>query len=247
MKKISKEPKRTIHTSRTLMFAELARIMDHGRHGGAYLSSLDDNVISKTTRTNQAKTNRLLTNLYGFDLHRPDFKAFAYFWGQAGTEEQPILALIYALGRDYLLEESISVVHRTALGERVAVEKFEDQLEQLHPQRFSPKTLRSVAQNLASSWKQAGFITGKVKNIRTQPEITHTCISFAMLLAYLAGKRGEFILDSPWVKALGLSQDQIRALAYEATKRDLLQYNSAGEVTSISFDHLLNKLDIHGI
>lgn len=247
MKKSSKEKIRTIHTNRTLMFVELARVMDHGIHDDRYLDSLNNNITNKATRTNQDKTTKLLIKLYGFKSEEPDFKAFTHFWQLSDQYERPVLALLLALSHDNLLKESISVVLGTPLGEKVEITRLEDNIEIHHPHRYSPKTLRSTAQNLASSWKQAGFITGKVKNIRTQPDITYTCISSAMLLAYLAGKRGEFILDSSWVMALGLNKDQIKTLAFEATKRDLLQYNSAGEVTSISFDHLLRKLGIHGI
>jgi hypothetical protein len=48
------------------------------------------------------------------------------------------------------------------------------------------------------------------------------------------------------VKALTLDERTIRSLAIEAAKRDLLQYQYAGNVTSITFKNLLNKLDING-
>jgi len=65
-------------------------------------------------------------------------------------------------------------------------------------------------------------------------------------MAYLNGLRGDFILTSDWVKALTLDERTIRSLAIEAAKRDLLQYQYAGNVTSITFKNLLNKLDING-
>jgi hypothetical protein len=133
------------------------------------------------------------------------------------------------------------------MGEKVSIEKLETNLEAHHPGRFSDNTRRSVAQNIASSWKQAGFITGKVKNIRTQPEVDYLVVAFALLLSYLNGDRGDFMLNSKWVKALGVGEDKVRELAFEAAKRDYLQYQSAGEVTTISFQKLLDKLDINGI
>ncbi|MCB0520341.1 MAG: hypothetical protein H6577_03630 [Lewinellaceae bacterium] len=237
----------TIHTARTLMFAELARVMDHGIQDDSYLDALEDNVANKTTKTNLKFTNQLLTRLYCFEINDLAFKCFKHFWQLATEQEQPILALLYALGNDYLLSESAVVVMSTPLGEKVAVEKLEENLEQYHPGRFSPKTRRSVAQNIASSWKQAGFITGKVKNIRTQPEVTYLVTAFALLLAYLHGDRGDFMLNSKWVKALGIGEDKVRELAFEAAKRDYLQYQSAGEVTTISFNNLLTQLGIDGI
>lgn len=238
---------KTIHTSRTLMFAELARVMDHAAQDDSYLESLKENVTNKSTKSNQGKTLRYLTQLYGFEHTEPAFKCFKYFWQQAAETDKPILTLQYALSKDYLLSESIPVVLSTPIGEKVPIGKLEANIEALHPGRFSDNTRRSIAQNIASSWKQAGYITGKVKNIRTQAHPGYLVVTLALLLSYLNGDRGDFILKSKWVKALGIGEEQVRELAFEAAKRDLLQYQFAGAVTTITFSNLLNKLDIHGI
>lgn len=239
-------PTKTIHTSRTIMFAELQKVMDFAIHDDDYLDSLSQNVINKKTQSGIEKTTRYLTNLYGFDLNYAPFKAFKYFWQISDERDQPLLALLYAIGQDYLLAESIPVVTETKLGEKVTVEKMEENIESYYPNRYSDNTRKSMAQNIASSWKQARFITGKVKNIRTQPDITYKVVAFAFFMAYLNDLRGDFILTSKWVKALSLGDASIRELAIEAAKRDLLQYQYAGSVTAISFTNLTNKLEING-
>jgi len=238
---------KTIHTSRTIMFAELQKVMDFAIHDDDYLDSLSQNVINKKTQSGIEKTTRYLTSLYGFDLNYPPFKAFKYFWQISDERDQPLLALLYAIGQDYLLAESIPVVAETKLGEKVTVEKMEENIESFYPKRYSENTRKSMAQNIASSWKQAYFITGKVKNIRTQPDITYNVVAFAFFMAYLHDLRGDFILTSKWVKALSLSDSNVRELAIEAAKRDILQYQYAGNVTAISFTNLTNKLEINGI
>jgi hypothetical protein len=122
-----------------------------------------------------------------------------------------------------------------------------ENIEKYHPKRFTDNTLRSVAQNIASSWKQAGFITGKVKNIRTHPDVSYKVATFAMLLSFLEGDRGDFIMHSDCVNALCLGETRLRELAVEASKRDYLQYQYAGSVTSISFDKLINKIGLDAI
>jgi hypothetical protein len=139
------------------------------------------------------------------------------------------------------------VVSETKLLDKVYIEKIEDNIEKYHPNRFTKNTLRSVAQNIASSWKQAGFITGKVKNIRTQPTITYNIAAFAFIIAYLSNLRGDYIISSKWVKALCLNDKQIRELAIEASSRGLIQYQYAGNVTSITCGELLKKLEINDI
>jgi hypothetical protein len=122
-----------------------------------------------------------------------------------------------------------------------------DNIANHHQGRFGEKTARSTSKNIASSWKQAGFITGKVKNIRSQPSISYKIVAFAMLLSYLKGDKGDFLIKSSTVQALCLNEDKLRDLTFEASKRDYLQYQYAGNVTSISFDLFLNKLGINAI
>lgn len=237
----------TVHTSRTMMFAELSKVMDYVAEDDTYLDSLHLNITNKKTKSNQDKTTGFLQQLYGFDLKEPSFLSFKYFWQIAEAKDKPVLTLLYAIGRDYLLAESYPVVASTNQGEKVTIEKLEETIDSYHPKRYTDNTKRSLAQNIASSWKQAGFITGKVKNIRTQPDIGYAIVAFAFLMAYLNGERGDFILTSIWSKALCLGENQLRELANEASKRDLLQYQYAGNITSISFTNLLNQLDIDGI
>ena len=240
-------PTKTIHTSRTIMFSELTKVMDHAIQDNNYLDSLSQNVINKKTSSGIRKTTEYLTALYRFDLNYPPFKALKYFWQISEEKDKPFLALLYSIGHDYMLAESIPTVIETKIGEKVNIERIDEMIETNHPSRYSANTRRSMAQNLASSWKQAGFITGKVKNIRTQPVIGYHIIAFALFMAYLDGLRGDFILTSKWVKALSLSDLNVRELAIEAAKRDFMQYQFAGSVTAISFTNLITKLEIDGI
>ena len=228
------------------MFAELAKVMNHGIDSDNYYDTLKQNAISTATQSGITKTSRYLKSLYDLDASQPQFMAFKHFWSIAHERDKPLLALIYAIGNDYQLKNSIPVINNTEIGKKVTVESIESNIENLYPQKYSANTKRSMAQNIASSWKQAGFITGKVKNIRTQPEINYLVLTFAIFMAYLNGLRGDFILTSDWVKALTLDERTIRSLAIEAAKRDLLQYQYAGSITSITFKNLLNKLDING-
>jgi hypothetical protein len=241
------KPEKTAHTHRTIMFSELSKVMDHGIEEDNYLDLIHDNVINKATKSGISHTTRYLKRLYDFDTSIPNFIAFKHFWNISDEEYRTILSILYAIGNDYLLAESIPVIIDTQTGEKVTVESLENNIENNYPQKYSENTRRSTAQNIASSWKQAGFITGKIRNIRTQPDINYLVVAFAFLMAYLNGIRGDFILKSNWVKALSLDENMIRSLAIEAGKRDLLQYQFAGNVTSITFTNLLKKLNIDGI
>ena len=238
---------KTIHTGRTMMFKELSKVMDHAIIDDRYIDSLNQNIANKKTKSNQGYTNGKLKKLYVFNMQYLPFKLFKYFWQICEAKDKPVATLLYALGEDNLLGESYPVIVSTKPGDKVTIEKLEENIEALHPGLYTENTRKSAAQNVASSWKQAGFITGKVKNIRTQPHIGYHAVAFAFLMAYCNGDRGDFIMTSKWSKALCLGDSQLRELAVEAAKRDLLQYQYAGSVTAISFNNLFNKLGIDGI
>lgn len=240
------DPQTTIHTSRTIMLSELSKVMNHGISQGDFADSFSDNVAGKLSKSNQEKTNRYLKQLYKFDDEDPAFVSFRWFWKNAPESECPIITLQYAIRNDYLLTESIEVLQAARIGDKAAINYFVDNLEKCHPNRFTPATLLSVAQNIASSWKQAGFIEGKVKNIRRQPEVGYWAVTFALLLGYLDGMRGEFLLGSKYINALGMPNQRVKELILEASKRDLVQYQSSGHVTAIILSNLLAKIGIDG-
>lgn len=218
--------------------------MDFAIENKDYTTPFNNNIIGKKSNSGIIKTNRYLKQLYGFDLSDPIFKAFEYFWRVSEENEKRLLSIIYSISRDVLLAESVDVIRDTIVGEKAAIETLETNIENYNPNRFSPNTRKSMAQNIASSWKQAGFIEGKVKNIRHQPDINYRVACFAFLLAYLKGDRGDYIWSSLATKALCLSEKKLRELAIECSNRDLMQYQYAGSVTSISFNNLLNKIGI---
>ncbi|HPX79172.1 MAG: hypothetical protein GX281_07385 [Bacteroidales bacterium] len=233
---------KTIHTSRTIMFAELSQVMNHSIENSDFDDILTSNVFNKLSNRNLIKTNSYLKQLYGLDKKDLLFSCFKHYWTLVGNEKKSILALLFALSNDFLLQESIDLVVNTNVGERVAIEKFDDNIEKYHQGRYSDNTRRSAAQNVASSWKQAGYLQGKVKNIRVQPAHDYYTVAFALLLSYLHGDRGEYILLSKWVKALAINTEELRNLIKEAAKRDLLQYQYGGNVTVISFENQLKTI-----
>lgn len=228
------------------MFEEFSKVMDHSVHNDSYLESLSQNVINKKTKSGIIKTTGYLTSLYFFDIYCHSFTALKYFWGISEEKDKPILALLFAIGQDYLLEESIPVVVGFKLGDKVQAEKLKENIESLHPSRFSVESVSAIVRRLISSWKQSGYIVGKMKNIRTQPDISYIVVAFAFLMAYLNDLRGDFILTSKWVKSLALHEGVLREQIMQAAQRDLVEYQYAGNVMTISFKNLFKKLPIDG-
>lgn len=238
----------SVHTSRTMMFAELSKLMDFSIGTNTdFENLLNENVIAKQTKYNKTVTNRLLKRLYLLDDKKSVFKVLHYFWSLAHEKEKPLLALLLAITRDFLLAESIDVVTNISPGNRVDVSAIEQCVESNHPKRYTDKTRLSLAQNLASSWKQTGHITGKMKNIRTQVTPGYYAVAYALFLGYIHGLRGDFLFQTKWTKVLDCSENELRNLAQEAAKRELLSFQYAGNVTVVNFKSLIHKLHLYGI
>ena len=221
--------------------------MDFSMDGDNYFEAMKNNVFGKKSEDGINKTSKFLVQLYGFDISTQIFRVFKYYWSECDVNEKALITFIFAINNDYLLRESINVLSITSNGSTVPVEKFMENIVQFHPNRYTTITLRSIAKNIASSWKQAGFIKGKVSHIRTNPQVTYKVVAFAILLSYLSGERGDFLIQSPTVKALCLSESKLREFVIEASKRDYLQYQYAGNVTVITFDNFINKIEIDAI
>lgn len=229
------------------MFDELARVMNYATVGGNFHDSLSENVVGKRTKVNLDKTNQLLRQLYTFDTSYEPFRAFAYLWPLASESDRRVMALLLVMSRESLLAESLDLVLQTRLGETLTTEQFLKDLTHRHPGRYSENTARTVAQRLASSWKQIGYLDGKTQNRRVELQPHRHAVAFALLLAYLRGDRGEFILRSPFAAALGLSEAGLREAAADAARHDLLQYQASGAVTAFAFPQLTTALNLHGL
>lgn len=233
----------TIHTSRTIMSAELIDVLNYPKNGSGYNEVMEKNVFNKRTESSRKKTIRYLTQLYGFDKQDIRFKALEDYWQRSDEEDKIMLTFLYAVSKDYLLKESVSFVKAVAMNEKAHINGFEDNITDNHPNQFSAKTLRSAAQNIASSWKQAGYIEGKVKNLRVKRSPSYALVSFAFLMAYLDGARGEYMTNHPSVRALDVSKEEMNQLIKAAADRDLVRYNKSGTTIVISFENYINRIE----
>jgi len=241
-------PFASVHAGRTIMFAELSKLMDFSSGTGTNFELLfNENVIAKQTQVNKKETTKYLKRLYLFDQKDPAFKMFYYLWGLIPIQQKPLLSLLFAITRDTLLAESIDTVINITPGNRVSIHLLEECIEAKHPKKYSEKTLLSVAQNIASSWKQTGHITGKVKNIRTQVNPSYYHVTYALFLGYISGLRGDFLFNTKWTKVLDSTENEVRILTQEASVRDLLTFQFAGNINIINFKSLIQKLNIYGI
>lgn len=232
----------SVHTSRTMMLAELSLVFDHlGPKASAdefLVAIVEHNVLGKPTQATRKRSAQRLSELYSFDPTLPVFRTLRHFW-TADSAGQPLLAYLAAAARDPLLRDSMPFVMAVPVGGVVDSKNLAQHLEEKYPERFSPATLISTAQNLASSWTQAGYLSGRLKKKRTRPVVTPVVVTFALLLGYLCGTRGKMLFDTIWTRMLDRTPAEMDDFAIEASKQGWMTFKAVGAVVEVTFPGLL--------
>jgi len=124
---------------------------------------------------------------------------------------------------------------------REAMIEFVDSLE---PGRFSKATLKSTAQNISSSWTQTGHLSGRVRKLRARAVSTPSSASFALLMGYIAGLRGESLFKSEYTRLLDCSFDRTIELAEDASRRGWITLKRVGQVVEVLFPNLITAQEM---
>lgn len=232
---------RGTHTSRTMMLDELratlAATSDEARRSDFAAAIIDNNCLGKPTAATRVLSAQRLSELYALDPDVPLFRIMRALW-RLDDRGQPLLALLVALARDPLLAATASSVVSLRTGDEFARGPMRQALRETVGDRLSDETLDKVARNAASSWSQAGLLTGRTFKCRQQVQPTFTAVAMALLLAYTSGSRAEALLDSAWLKAIDCQPSQARILAMEARRHGLIDFRVVGEAIDIEFDRL---------
>jgi hypothetical protein len=174
----------SVHSSRTMMFSELSLVLEHvalAAKSHEYLAAVvENNILGKPTQTTRQHCAQRLAQLYSLDRSHAVFRLLRQFWS-IDVSSRPMLALLAAAARDSLLRETTSIVIGFQLISAVKSTQLVGYLNERFPERFKPTTLASTAQNLASSWTQAGYLGGRINKKRARPVVTSVVVTYALL------------------------------------------------------------------
>jgi hypothetical protein len=235
------------HTARTMMLEELTTLLDHvgtdGASKEAYIAAIaEENCLAKPSGKARILTGRHLAALYTLDPEITLFRVLLYFWAR-DESSRPLLALLCSYARDEVLRDSSLLILDAVEDELIPREKMEALFEKQHPGRFSPATLKSVAQNVNGSWTRSGHLRGRVKKYRAKPQVGSGAIAYALFLAYLSGFRGMNLFSSEYIKLLDCGRDRAIELAEEASRRGWIIFKSVGDVVEVQFPNLLTAAE----
>ncbi len=232
----------SVHTARTMMLAELEGLLEAvpaGAGPAEYRAAvLDANVLGKRTASNRLRTLRPLSELYALDPSVTLFRVLRRLW-DLDPPGRPLLALLCASARDVLLLASAPTVLHAAPGEPLSKTEIERDLAPLVAGRLNAAILYKVAQNAASSWTQAGFLSGKVNKVRRRPVVTDGAVVYALTLGYLQGARGRALLETTWARLLDSPTHVLLEHALAASRRGWIEVKVLGEVVDVDVSALL--------
>lgn len=233
---------RGTHSSRTMMFAELAVLLD-GQPTGTLKEDIrravvDDNVLGKKTSATRRLTFQRLSELYAFDEQIPVFRVLRRFW-EYGQQGRGVLAILCAAARDPLLRSTADAVLSTPVGEVVTKPTIIAALREATGERFNDGSLDKIARNAASSWTQSGHLSGRNVKVRQNPEISAANTAYAFFLGYLEGVRGPSLYQTLWTRMLAASDSRVSELSMEASRRGWMTYRQVGRVIEVTFPGLL--------
>lgn len=232
------------HSARSMMLSELQTLFqstapDVSRE--QYKSDICDyNLLDKPTVKSRKLTYRHLVDLYGLNADIALFRVFRMLW-PLSDDAQPVLALQLALLRDPLLRLSQDFISEKPLGDQVVRDDIEELLKARDPDRFSPASLKSFAQNINGSWTQAGFLQGKARKTRVAPTLAFPNVVFAIFVAYLEGATGERLFQSRWTALLGAPEHQLTEHAIAAAQRGIIDFKQSGGITEVRFNDFLTR------
>ena len=231
------------HTARTIMLDDLQRLLesvaDEPPSRAAFAKAIvEDNCLSKRSGKTRELTLRHLVELYGLDASVPVFRVLHYFWKRE-KDALPMLALLCSYTRDALLRKSWEWIAKTPQGEELSRDKVADGLAEAYPDRYSPASLKSFAQNLNGSWTRSGHLQGKVRKFRSRAKATPAAAAYALYLGYLRGLRGEALFQSEYAQVLDVPMGEIADLADTASRRGWIVMKRLGNVVEVLFPNLI--------
>jgi hypothetical protein len=235
-------------TSQTIMVSSLQRLLaglpSDAPPASYRIAVMEENVLGKQTVSGREWAFRQLRRFYALNPQSLLFRALRDLW-EHGRADQPLLALLCALARDPVLRASSAVIVPTEPGKVVTSGDFEAAIEAKFPGAYKELTRRTAARNVASSWDQSGHLyqdkpRGK---IRTRVHPTPAATTYALMLGYLEGARGQALFKTLWTRVLDQPISQLMDLAASASQAGLLEFRSAGGIVEVTFHELLRPFD----
>jgi hypothetical protein len=224
-----------------MMMAEVERLFEEvPPESGldAYREAVvDENVLGKATTASRKRVFRALRELYALDSGDAAFRVLRFLW-DGDPAGRPLLALLHVLRRDPLLRATAPIVLSRREGAPISASELSAALAS-ELQGVSQEFVDKIGRYAASTWTQSGHLQGKVNKTRSRALCTPSVAAYAAFLGYLDGVAGLGLFETLFARACDRSPYVLRDLAYDASRRGLIEYREMGTVIELSFRRFL--------
>jgi len=230
---------RSTHNSRTIMFNELQILLQdvdqpNIQKEDFLYAIIENNCLGKRSGITRKITAEHLVNLYSLDPNITIYKALLYFW-QRDTQGHPLLALLCAYCRDYVLNLLAPFILQIPQGTVISKKPIEEFLDKNKPGAFTRATLESTVRNVVASFTKTGHITGRANKLRACATATPGSVSYSLFLGYLRGERGQSLFSTEYAKLLDCPVERMIELAEAASRSGWIVFKHIDNIFEIKF------------
>lgn len=241
-----------VHMSRSMMLDELTLLLKGTRADASReairKAVVEENLLGKPTASSREKTYAFLQQGYTLDSTKVLWRVMRQFF-EIEPEALPLMALVLVYSRDLQLRKGFELITSLKAGEQMARVRMEATIEKAFPDRYSKVMKESLAQHMNATWTATGHLVGRAVKHRSRPKPHWLATTYAMFVGYLAGVRGQVLLDSVYARLVGV--DPLTAADHLSigSAHGLLRFRNAGGVVETDFSTLLQpseQLMLHG-
>lgn len=241
---VSIEERHSIISSHSIGVPEMTVLLDAiplGSDPSVYRTAVvDQNLLGFETEGGRAKRMKTLEQLYVFDPASLLFRALTDLWSD-DSSGQPLLLGLFALARDSLFRLTADRVMAALPGDEVPWTELVEPVLAVFPDTYVESSQKTIGWMAHKSWTETGHleVAARRSRVRSRPVAKAADLAFALLLGHLSGLRGDDLFGTVYAKALDLPAAHLPDLAFEASRRGMIEYRSAGGVTDVGFKELL--------
>jgi hypothetical protein len=240
------------HMARSMMLQELTLLLsgtsEQASRAAIQKAVVEDNLLGKPTASSREKTFQHLRRAYGLETNTVLWRTLRQF-AKREPRAMPLIALVLVYSRDAQLRASFELVNTLKVGEELPRVRMEQCLEQAFPNKYSKAMKTSTAQNVNTTWTVTGHLEGHSHKHRARPRTHWLATTYAMFVGYLAGIRGQVLLDSVYARLVGVDPLTAADHLSSASAQGLIRFRNAGGVVETDFSNLLQPADqllLHG-
>lgn len=229
----------SVHLARTYMFDELISVLDSTEKNSKkedYINAIiNDNCLSKDTVKNREVSYNKLRLAYTLDPENKSFILLRRLYELFPNDFQ-LTAFLCTYVRDNLLRDATDYIQSINLGSEVTSKMIEPYIGVKYPNRYSERMVQSMCRNLIGTFYKTGHLEGlKTKKTRTYAKPNISSIVYAAILAQAQGKRGIYLSDNEFVRAIDCTKDAAFGLLSDADSKGIVRVRSLGDVIEVSF------------